>query len=202
MWSTSIAEARQGRGEDRIATVERPDRVITIVADGAGGTSGGSAAAEMLCSELTSRTDNTPWDVWLEAVDRKMATSSTYGLAAAVVVEVRNDSTVIGASVGDCEAWIFTGGASVALTDHQCRKPFLGSGETVPTSFAAHLFAGDTLVVGSDGLWKYTTQSRICEAAAIRPLDLATAKLVDTVRLKSGSLQDDVAVFIYSLGEK
>lgn len=54
MWRTSIAEAQQGRGEDRIATASLPGRVIAIVADGAGGTSGGAEAADMLCAHAAS----------------------------------------------------------------------------------------------------------------------------------------------------
>lgn len=200
-WSTAVAEARQGRGEDRIATAVLPDRIITLVADGAGGVSGGAEAAETLRTELYMYVEGTRWDDWLVAIDRRMSVAPRCGLAAAVVVEIRNDGSVVGASVGDCEAWIFGEGEPRSLIDHQHRKPFLGSGEAVPVPFAAHI-SGGTLVVGSDGLWKYASGSRIREAAAIRPLEVATAKLVDAVRLKSGGLQDDAAIFIYATEEK
>jgi serine/threonine protein phosphatase PrpC len=202
----TYVEAQQGRGEDRVATITLPDRVIAIVADGAGGVSGGAEAAESLCVDFVSFADTqrgsiTGWGDWLRwfrSIDQRMSTLPTCGLAAAVVVDIHNDGSLTGASVGDCEAWIFGGGRPrEALTSSQCRKPLLGSGKSVPVPFSAHL-SGGTLVVGSDGLWKYAKVSQIVEAANVRPLEAATLKLIDAARLKNGKLQDDVAVFVYT----
>lgn len=201
-WGSSVAEAQSERGEDRLEVVVFPDRLIAIVADGAGGVSGGVQAAEILCHELRACIDVVRWDAWLTEIDRRMVTMPSCGLAAAVVFEIRNDGVVTGASVGDCEAWFFGSGAPKSLTSKQRRKPFLGSGEAIPTPFAAELSKGTSLVAGSDGLWKYAKQSLIREAVSVRPLELASTSLIDAARLKNGKLQDDVAVFIYNAEEK
>jgi serine/threonine protein phosphatase PrpC len=169
--------------------------MLVIVADGAGGVGGGATAAETLCSALESCVKGTPWESWLAQRDREMSTSKTQGLAAAVVLQVANDGAILGASVGDCEAWILEDGQPRSLTSGQQRKPLLGSGAAIPVAFTGNLSRG-TLVVGTDGLWKYTNLVRIREAAAARPHEAATQSLTDAVRLRSGSLQDDVAVFV------
>jgi hypothetical protein len=52
------------------------------------------------------------------------------------------------------------------------------------------------LIAASDGLWKYMKRARIAEVAAIRPLGSVLAALIDSVRLRSGALQDDVAIAV------
>jgi serine/threonine protein phosphatase PrpC len=190
--ATRVEDARPGRGEDRIAVVELPDRTLVVVADGAGGVSGGAEAAEAICRALTK--DEPDWTAWLADRDAALAATSR-GLAAAVVLSISADGTVAGASVGDCEAWVFRDGAAASLTDRQVRKPMIGSGGARPVAFASNV-AGGTLVVGSDGLWKYAPHSRMVEAAAMRPVDAAAVALLDRARLRSGALQDDVAVVV------
>jgi len=61
-----------------------------------------------------------------------------------------------------------------------------------------------SLVVATDGLWKYLNHGRIAKAAALRPLDVAVEALVEGhrpegVRLWSGTLQDDVAVTLVEI---
>jgi serine/threonine protein phosphatase PrpC len=190
--------ARHGRGEDRIMAVRLPDRTVFVVADGAGGVSGGAVAAEIACKaaiEQAHRGKASDWTQWLAHIDRAMARSGSSGLAAAVVVEIGDDGIVTGASVGDCEAWTFAGAASRCLTSGQIRKPLLGEGSALPVGFEARI-AGETLVVATDGLWKYMDRARIAETASIRPLEMAATRLVDGVRLRNGALQDDVAVMI------
>jgi len=198
LYSTRVEDARRGRGEDRIVALRLPDRAVFVIADGAGGVSGGGAAAEAVCSaavEECHRGKPADWSKWLAQVDRAMVRSGSSGLAAAVVVEIGNDGLIAGASVGDCEAWMFADGASRSLTSKQVRKPLLGESAALPIAFEARL-AGGTLVVATDGLWKYMDRSRIAKAASIRPLETAAAALVDGVRLRSGTLQDDIAVAI------
>ena len=198
-YSTKIEEARRGRGEDRIEAVSLPDRAVFVVADGAGGVSGGTAAAERICKavvECCRQGNVADWAEWLAHVDREISRSRSCGLAAAVIVEVRIDGTITGASVGDCEAWVFVNGTTPkSLTAEQIRKPLLGEGAATPVGFEARV-AGGTLIVATDGLWKYLNRTRIAEAASIRPLETAAEALVNGVRLRSGALQDDVAVAI------
>jgi serine/threonine protein phosphatase PrpC len=190
--ATRIEEARRGRGEDRIAIVEASNPKLIAVADGAGGVSGGARAAESICRALIN--DTRDWTTWLAHQDTLLAEEGS-GLAAAVVFSISDDGALRGASVGDCEAWMFTRGEVVNLTAGQVRKPLLGDGGAVPASFTAHI-SGGTLVVATDGLWKYMKHARIAELAAMRPLESAVTALVDGVRLRSGTLQDDVAIVV------
>ena len=134
---------------------------------------------------------------WLAQRDVDLAATGT-GMAAAIVLSISDGGDVRGASVGDCEAWVFGDGAPTNLTSQQIRKPRLGDGAAVPTSFVAAGQRG-TLVIATDGLWKYLNHRRIAELARTRPLDAAVAALVDGVRLRSGALQDDVAIVLCAL---
>jgi hypothetical protein len=194
--STRTEEARPGLGDDRVAEIRMPGRTLFVVADGAGGVAGGAAAAEAVCEAAYAYQDwrmPSDWAGWLARIDREMSRSRV-GLAAAVVIEIWDDGRIVGASVGDCEAWMFGGdGASRSLTSGQARKPLLGDGTARPVGFEARPGRG-TLMMATDGLWKYMKPARIAKAASIRPLDVACAALVDGARLRNGTLQDDVAI--------
>lgn len=201
-YSTKIEESRRGRGEDRIETVSLPDRSVFVVADGAGGVSGGTAAAETICKGVVDWchqgkvADLPEWPEWLAHIDREISRSRSCGLAAAVIVEIRGDGRITGASVGDCEAWVFENDTTPKnLTSEQIRKPLLGEGAAIPVGFEARITRG-TLLAATDGLWKYMDRARIAQASTIRPLETAAETLVAGVRLRSGALQDDVAVAI------
>jgi serine/threonine protein phosphatase PrpC len=193
--ATRLEEARRGRGEDRIAIVESFGRKLVVVADGAGGVGGGAATAEALCHALTS--DVTDFGSWLEQQDAALAAKGT-GLAAAVVLSITDDGAIQGVSVGDCEAWIFTENGSVNLTERQVRKPLLGDGAAITVSFTAHIASG-TIVIASDGLWKYVSPEGIANAAALRPLETSATELINFARLQSGALQDDIAIVIFEV---
>jgi len=198
---TRVEAARPGRGEDRVAVVGYAGGRAIVVADGAGGVSGGARAAELLCSALSAEL-SVPheWSQWLRGCDLAMAEEVACGLAAAVVVSISDDGTVCGASVGDCEAWIFGAGEAVDLTGSQRRKPMLGSGDAEPVAFTGRLGSG-TLVMGTDGLWKYTGALSRIGQAALRSLDDALATMLDGVRLPSGTLQDDVGLAVCRRGD-
>jgi len=199
--ATRTEESRPGCGRDRVAEIRMPGRTLFLVVDGSGGVPRGDAAAEAVCEAAYAYQDwrmPSDWAGWLGRVDREMSRSRV-GLAAAVVIEIWDDGRIVGASVGDCEAWMFAGdAASRSLTARQARKPLLGEGSAQPVGFQARLGPG-TLLMATDGLWKYMKPARIAKAAAIRPLEPACAALVDGVRLKGGALQDDIAVVLAEL---
>jgi PPM family protein phosphatase len=185
VFTTRVEEARRGRGEDRIAVVHRDGCTLVAVADGAGGVTGGAYAAEAICLAVEACDGNENWVDWLSRRDKEIR----IGLAAAVVMSVSGGGMVRGASVGDCEAWLFGPKGGLSLTSGQKRKPLLGSGEAVPSQFVAS-GSGQTLVVATDGLWKYIAPAYL----AVRPLEVCA--LVDGARLRGGGLQDDVAVAV------
>ena len=169
------------------------DRTLVVVVDGAGGVAGGAAAAELVCAEVEQacQAKISDWVACLEDVDRHLAGR---GQAAAVVAVIGDDGTVRGASVGDCQAWMFDGALARELTAAQVRKPLLGEGPAVPVGFEGRLEG--VLLVATDGLWKYVRRERVAEVVGALLIKEAAEALVDDARLKSGALQDDVALAI------
>lgn len=174
--------------------------VIAAVADGAGGLSGGAAAADLLISAVAElqapATMLVPrmLEQLLVRADSRILRTRGAGETTAVVV-VASDGRVFGASVGDSEAWLIAGADVQVLTARQLRKPLLGSGAAVPTSFGPVPFRG-RLVLGSDGLFKYSSRPALLERAAHSAVGIAASDLAELVRLSSGALQDDVAVVV------
>lgn len=187
-----------GKGEDRLLVEHYGARTLVIVADGAGGMSGGAVAAEMTCSiaaqKLRTGGSGTPED-WARCLyEADQAVVRTGGQCTAVVVEI-SEGRIIGASVGDSGAWMLTGKAIIDLTEGQHRKPLLGSGEAMPMGFGPIELSG-RLLIATDGLFNYATESDIAERATALSVNDAVDKLIAGVRLFSGALQDDVAIIL------
>jgi len=192
-----VASAQRA-GDDRVAILHAPGADVLIVADGSGGTSGAAEAAERAIRELaaainaTSVSEPAPWSAMLHRADVTMAGGR--GQCALALVAI-SGAQVTGASVGDCCAWLLHDGAIEDLTERQVRKPLLGSGRALPVGFAGTL-ARSTLLVASDGLWKYGRRERIAAIACAPDLQVAVRDLVDLPRLLSGQLPDDIAVVL------
>jgi PPM family protein phosphatase len=185
-------------GQDRAMAAPTPGGYLVAVADGAGGTGNGAAAAERLITGLTKLAHlavSTDWFETLLELDDEILTrhpgSQTTGVVAYVTA-----GRIVGASVGDSSAWLISPAGEITdLTAHQRRRPLLGSGEALPVVFEADLASG-RLLLGSDGLFKYATAERICALAMQGSVAKAADALVNCVRLPSGGLQDDVAVVL------
>lgn len=178
-------------GQDQAAVGSLDGQLVMVVADGAGGTSGGSEAASAVIEEVKAHLGarQVDWASLLCSVDAELAEC---GQTTAVVVQVVGDR-IYGASVGDSEAWLFSSDSSMELTADQRPKPLIGTGRAMPVAFMANLSPGTVLVLGSDGLFKYADHQ------AIRGLALSSAPpsaFVDLARMASGGLQDDVAVVV------
>jgi serine/threonine protein phosphatase PrpC len=190
------------RDEDRLAIRRTPTGVVVVVADGAGGVGGGAVAAQCVCDFVCGRpleAGRSPedWVSTLQAADRLMTTSREGGLTTVVVLEI-SGTVVFGASVGDSGAWMIGPKGIVDLTNQQLRKPLLGNGEALPVVFGPN-FVDGRLLIATDGLLKYAPRTELAKRALARSVDDAVAALVDSVRLRSGALQDDVAVVLLEL---
>jgi serine/threonine protein phosphatase PrpC len=184
-------------GEDRVAVVAIDGSLVLVVADGAGGSGGGARAADTALETVERRAPDlvagTLTAVQLLAeLDQLLA--RTRGETTAVVAVVAA-SGIVGASVGDSEAWLITDEATVELTRDQQRKPLLGTGAAVPAPFAARETTG-TLLLASDGLFKYARRDLIASTLRDTTMTDTPARLVDLARLPGGGLQDDVAVIV------
>ncbi len=188
--------------QDRGLVVHDGSRVVLCVADGAGGLSGGTAAATMAvelvhqnvsrmnnadaCAEILRRLD--------EAISKDPnAGETTCALAMVTSVEL------FGASVGDSGVWLIPEvGTVLDLTRNQQRKPFVGSGSAWPIPFQGPIQRG-ALLLATDGLLKYTSAERIIRTCHEHPPDVAAQRLIELVRCPSGALPDDVTVILSPL---
>lgn len=192
-WRTSERSVgHSARNEDRVALVVAADRVILVVADGAGGSGRGAAAAEAIVALVRERGAAGSLDAvaLLRQADAVLAPSGGESAAVIVTVDARG---IAGASVGDSAAWLVDDAGYVNLTERQLRKPLVGSGRAQPIAFSAPPLAG-TLLVGSDGLFKYAPPSLIRRIATDSAFEAIAERLIASVRLPSGALHDDVTV--------
>jgi serine/threonine protein phosphatase PrpC len=193
--SVAIESAPRG-DQDRAVAFSVADGVLLALADGAGGISGGAKAAQAFIDRVSRIAQTVPsdWSLVLREIDRALVSDPSGGQTTGVVAFVRA-GRIVGASVGDSGAWLISADAVVDLTESQNRKPLVGSGSAVPVSFDASC-VGVRVLLASDGLLKYAASQRIRDIAASGPLNEAALALVNCVRLRSGTLQDDVAVVI------
>lgn len=183
--------------EDRAAHLAHPDGLLLVVADGAGGTGDGAHAAESVIAAVAASpplTRAAACVALLADLDRTLRRGET----TAVLISLRGDE-LHGASVGDSSAWLVEPHAVRDLSEHQRRKPLLGSGRATPVPFTARLGAA-TLLLASDGLINYAPRDRIAEIARTPTLAGLATRLADLPRLRSGALPDDIAVVLARRG--
>lgn len=179
-------------GQDRVGIINCPERMLIVVADGAGGMGDGDVAADTVIREIDrmyGAIDTA--DQWAAALGRLDYRIGS-GESTAVVVDVR-PSGVFGASVGDSRAFMIDNGEFDDLTALQKRKPLLGSQAAVPVPFARPQLNG-LLLVGTDGFWNYVNQERLEQRIPVEDFYSLPGACIRMVELKSNQLWDDVAV--------
>jgi serine/threonine protein phosphatase PrpC len=196
-FETSIViHAGNPQVQDRAELFQMGDQVALVVADGAGGISGGAEAADRFLHEFRESRNSlfTPDDCCqlLTRIDQRLETASVCGETTGVIAIIDRDR-VFGASVGDSIAWYFSRQSYIELTRNQKRKPFLGSGLAVPSAFSISEIDG-TIVVATDGLWKYTGFEQIENEVRKPNVSNLAEELCGLVRLRSGGFPDDVAI--------
>lgn len=187
-----------GRGQDRAEVFETDDGVVIVVADGAGGTGGGAEAAESAVDAVRKAVVTLARGPrfavpLLRDVDQNLAAQGIGETTA--VIAIVTASGIVGASVGDSGAWLVRSHDHVDLTSGQVRKPLVGSGAARPVRFQYGDLDG-TLLVASDGLFKYAKPRDICAEARGPDLAYVLDALARLLRLPAGGLQDDVAIVV------
>jgi len=197
--SAMLVVPARGRGDDRALLRRIGDAVLFAVADGAGGTSNGSAAADALVALVGARSadlvagDEERFVLLLEEADATCVAAS--GGETTGVVGVARAGAVVGASVGDSGAVLFRP-SPFELTAGQSRKPLLGSGKAHPRGFDA-AWSGEPLIAATDGLLRFAATGALAAGlATIGDPDSTARRLVDLARLRSGALSDDVALVL------
>ena len=188
-------EAAGAAGEDRAGAFPFAGGQLLVLADGAGGMTGGAAAAQQVVDAVRALdpTQEHDWVQVLTRLDTHLSSSAGLGETTAVVAFVTDDE-IVGASVGDSGAWMLMG-IWLNLLEDQHRKPLLGTGSALPVAFGPFPI-GERVLLGSDGLFKYVDAERIGQLARDASLEAAATELVRAARLPTGRLQDDITVVI------
>jgi len=195
-------QAGNPENQDRGEVIDCGPKLVLVIADGAGGLSGGTEAATMavdLVRRNASILDNSDSRLTLlQNIDRAIAQDKVAGETTCVVAVITNGE-IYGASVGDSGAWVIGGNGFEDLTKRQTRKPFLGSGCASPVSFQHNVVSGEMLLMATDGLFKYTSSERIVSVCRSASPEYVAQKLLELVRYPSGALPDDTTIIFTSL---
>ncbi len=201
-----VTESSGSDNQDRALVRHHGNGVIIFIADGAGGMGGGSKAAEDSVEFINKLLINNAhfsepllWCEILREIDQFLFVNQEAGETTAVIAAIKDDK-ICGASVGDSEAWDIYNGKYNDFTEKQYRKPLIGSGEAIPIPFGLTEIDG-TLLFASDGLFKYTSHSKIIQSMRENEIGKCANALIDSVRLPSNSntFQDDIVLVICRL---
>lgn len=193
---SSFVKQAEESGHDSITVSERNDVTLMCLSDGAGGMGGGLVASRLF-SDLANEIDdlvelNSPLDFesLLRKIDLEISSNPEAGEATGIIAIIRNGS-VLGASVGDSQCWLYEPDFEYELSKLQNRKPLLGSGLAVPVGFGPTEISG-SLLLASDGLFNYVRDTEIKSG-----IHLGAESLVNLAEKAIGYLQDDCSVIIY-----
>ena len=205
--SLTHSEAGEGHANEDVALVRpHPDDagvLLCALADGQGGQAGGAAAARVAVEESLRAASSfpakelreaAPWYAVVGAADEAVCEDDAAGYCTLVslVVSARE---VWGASCGDSGALLLSGGREFLLTEGQRKNPPVGSSAVRPVGFSARLHPGWTLLVASDGVWKYVGWEQIVRMAAQNQgQELVAALRRAAWDANGGRLPDDFSV--------
>src|SRR5579872_5859306 len=158
--TASVSEAGGRVSEDRSAILDLGTAILLVVADGAGGRGAGARAAEHAVQEISRQAladvgrARAPgfWAGILCDIDQDLMSSRQGGETTAVIAAVSAQG-VAGVSIGDSAAWLVTSDGYEDLTWRQETKLRLGCADCGPAPFSSA--SAGTLIVMSDGLWRY-----------------------------------------------
>jgi len=135
-----------------------------------------------------------PWYAVVGAADEAVCEDDAAGYCTLVSLAV-SDGEVWGASCGDSGALLVSGGREFLLTEDQRKNPPVGSSAARPVTFSARLEPGWTLLVLSDGVWKFVGWEQIAQLAARHQgRELVAALRGAAWDANGGRLPDDFSV--------
>ena len=201
--STYIEQKRE-QGDDDFIVRHKNQSIFFCVADGAGGMSGGQEASHAVTQSIRESnildTLNTPddFELFLRNLDTSLYLNPEAG-ETTVVFGVIRKGLIVGASVGDSEAWLFAPDVDYELTSLQYKKSLLGSNEAIPVGFGPVDFCS-VLLVGSDGLFKYASHQKL-KALLVSP-STSAKEIASLAKVHTGTLQDDISLIHFNIFAK
>jgi serine/threonine protein phosphatase PrpC len=200
----TLQEPAPENSHDRVKVVQQGRRTVIALADGAGGMSGAGEAAEQVVNSLVKafagdKVDATPDSCAeaLAAVDQTVTSNPRAGETTGLLIVIDDDS-VVGASVGDCVAWVVPPDDEPReVTVHQMRKPRIGTGRASPMGFGPTSLDG-LLFVMTDGVADYITGEQLTALVRRVEREQLARNLLDGIRLPSGNLTDHATVLVAS----
>lgn len=188
-------------GDDRVGCRKMGSFALFYLADGATGVGLGGLAADAFVDAMEDveyRDVCRPRDCasCLQEVDEDVRIKTRGDGDTTGILVVSDGRKLWGASAGDSMAWLF-GQTTTEITGHQRKKPRIGSGAT-PVAFGGFVAPGDTVVLGSDGLWSFLPLE-VIERVVRSPGSArdSVAALETLVRQRSnGALEDDFSAIV------
>ncbi len=191
--------------EDRAVAINTfSGSLVLAVADGVGGRVGGGEAAALavetveLEAEKLARRGRQLYSGFFRALDTALVAHPEAGQTTLVALTLTSQK-IFGASSGDSEAWWITAEGHFDLTEAQKRKPHLGTGAAEPVPFELKLTQPGTLLLATDGLFKYSDPLAITEAIRMAEDLEAAAEALLTLAAPSGRFYDDIALILVRL---
>ena len=192
--------------EDYVLVRQHPmmsGMLLCFLADGQGGRANGAQAARVACETAIQLTRNSApadllepayWEDLLDDVDVEVG--GTEGFTTLVAAAVTRES-VTGRSCGDSKLYHFSRGTGIweEWTSRQLRNPPVGSSECQFTMFHQDVDGGDSLLIVSDGVWKYCGYEALQSAFALTDLSTVAAHLRTATLARAGQkLPDDFSL--------
>jgi hypothetical protein len=131
----------------------------------------------------------------LAVVDQAVASNPRAGETTGLLIVI-DDDFVVGASVGDCAAWVVPPDDEPReITVHQMRKPRIGTGRASPMGFGPTSLDG-VLFVMTDGVADYITREQLTTLVRRVKTEQLPRTLLDEIRLPSGQLCDHATALV------
>ena len=205
------SEAGDGHTNEDVVEI-RPHPVdsgffLCALADGQGGQAGGAKAAQVAVEEslqaassfsVAELCEAAPWYAIAGAADEAVCKDDAAGYCTLISLGISRQE-VWGASCGDSGVLLLNGGRDLLLTENQRKNPPVGSSAAHPVAFEARLKPGWSLLVISDGVWKYVGWESIAHLAANNSGETLIAALRQaSSEAGGGRMQDDFSVALFS----
>lgn len=196
------------RIEEFRTAATKENTILCALADGQGGQAGGALASAKACEASLESATNFPdrwyreksWRKIVQQADKKVAAAPNAGFTTLIAFDL-SESSICGGSNGDSVAVLLDHtGVPRFLTAQQLKNPPIGSGAAAITTFRAIISQPATLLVMSDGVWKFAGLERILEIAREKKGEELIESVKDSARLKRiNAFQDDFTFLVFQI---